>query len=153
MEFSPAHVLCCRHTVSLSTTWRRYMTSNGGASLGSVRDAQREAGASMPQLNHAGITVSDLEDSIAFYCDVVGFDLSLRTRTGGDWFDTLTHNAGAEIEIAMLTIDGFTLQLVQYHRAGGEPLALAHHHIGSPHLCIEVDDVDRRHAAISATGE
>jgi catechol 2,3-dioxygenase-like lactoylglutathione lyase family enzyme len=106
----------------------------------------------MPQLNHAGITVRDLDDSIAFYCDVVGFDLSLRTRTGGDWFDTLTHNAGAEIEIAMLTIDGFTLQLVQYHRAGGVPLALAHHHIGSPHLCIEVDDVDRRHAAISATG-
>ncbi|MBV8949257.1 MAG: VOC family protein [Actinobacteria bacterium] len=106
----------------------------------------------MRGLNHAGITVSDLDESIAFYRDVAGFEVALRTRTHGDWFDTLTHNSGAEIEIAMLTLDGFTLQLVEYHRAGGERLALAHHHVGSPHLSIEVDDVDALHVAVLASG-
>jgi catechol 2,3-dioxygenase-like lactoylglutathione lyase family enzyme len=105
-----------------------------------------------PRLNHVGITVTDLDASIAFYRDVVGFEVTLRTRAGGEWFDTLTRNDGADIEIAMLTLEHFTLQLVQYHAAGGERLKLAHHNVGNPHLCIEVTDVDARHTAISASG-
>jgi len=104
------------------------------------------------RLNHVGITVTDLDASLAFYCDVVGFSLGLRTRGGGDWFDTLTRNSNADIEIAMLQLADFTLQLVQYHAAGGDTLPLEHHNVGNPHLCIEVDDVDARHQTISASG-
>jgi catechol 2,3-dioxygenase-like lactoylglutathione lyase family enzyme len=104
------------------------------------------------QLNHVGITVTDLEASLAFYCDLLGFELGFRTRTTGEWFDTLTNNAGADIEIAMLRLAEFTLQLVQYHAARGEVLPLAHHNVGNPHLCIEVDDVDARHRTITALG-
>jgi catechol 2,3-dioxygenase-like lactoylglutathione lyase family enzyme len=103
-------------------------------------------------VNHLGLTVTDLDASLAFYCDVVGFTVGFRTRTTGEWFDTLTRNTGADIEIAMLELSGFTLQLVQYHAAGGDTLPLAHHNVGNPHLCIEVDDVDARHRTISASG-
>ena len=106
----------------------------------------------MARLNHLGVTVTDLDASLDFYCDVVGFALGLRTRAKGDWFDTLTRNTGADIEIAMLKLDDFTLQLVQYHASGGAPLSLAHHNVGNPHLCIEVDDVDARHRTITASG-
>jgi catechol 2,3-dioxygenase-like lactoylglutathione lyase family enzyme len=105
------------------------------------------------RLNHLGITVTDLDTSLAFYCDVVGFTLGFRTRATGEWFDTLTRNTGADIEIAMLELAGFTLQLVQYHAAGGDALPLAHHRVGNPHLCIEVDDVDARHRTISDSGD
>jgi glyoxylase I family protein len=104
------------------------------------------------RVNHVGITVTDLDASLAFYCEVMGFTLGLRTRADGEWFDTLTHNDGADIEIAMLQLGDFTLQLVQYHAAGGVPLALAHHNVGNPHVSIEVDDVDARHRLISASG-
>jgi catechol 2,3-dioxygenase-like lactoylglutathione lyase family enzyme len=104
------------------------------------------------RLNHLGITVTDLDASLAFYCDVVGFEMGVRTRVGGEWFDTLTRNDGADIEIAMLQLNDLTLQLVQYHAAAGSPLPLAHHNVGNPHLCIEVDDVDARHEKISASG-
>jgi catechol 2,3-dioxygenase-like lactoylglutathione lyase family enzyme len=103
-------------------------------------------------VNHVGITVTDLDASIAFYCEVVGFRVGLRTQGGGDWFDTLTRNTGADIEIAMLQLGDFTLQLVQYHASGGVTLPLAHHNVGNPHLSIEVDDVDRRHRTISEAG-
>ena len=106
----------------------------------------------MARVNHVGITVTDLDASLAFYCEVVGFELGLRTRAAGAWFDALTRNQGADIEIAMLRLDDFTLQLVQYHASGGATLALGHHHVGNPHLCIEVDDVDARHESISASG-
>jgi catechol 2,3-dioxygenase-like lactoylglutathione lyase family enzyme len=106
----------------------------------------------MPGLNHVGLTVSSLDASVAFYRDVVGFELFSRRRMQGEWFDTLTHNSGADIEVAMLRLGTFVLQLVEYHAAGGDRLALAHHHVGNPHLCIDVDDVDARHAAIVVSG-
>jgi catechol 2,3-dioxygenase-like lactoylglutathione lyase family enzyme len=106
----------------------------------------------MATLNHVGLTVSDLDRSVAFYCDVVGFTLATRRRIQGEWFDTLTHNEGADIDVAMLALGDVTLQLVQYVAAGGPTLALAHHKVGSPHLCITVDEVDARHAAVTASG-
>jgi glyoxylase I family protein len=105
-------------------------------------------------LNHMGLCVTDVARSLAFYRDVAGFTVqSGPYRLGGEWFDTLTWNEGAEIEVAMLELDGFTMQLVQYHAAGAVPVAPGHNHVGNPHLCINVVDVDAKHAAITATGE
>jgi catechol 2,3-dioxygenase-like lactoylglutathione lyase family enzyme len=106
----------------------------------------------MPALNHVGITVSDLERSIPFYRDVVGMELYSRRRMQGEWFDTLTHNSGADIDVAMLRMEGLTLQLVQYLAAGGTTLPLAHHNVGNPHLCINVEDVDAKHREATALG-
>lgn len=106
----------------------------------------------MPRFGHVGLTVSDVEASIAFYCDVVGFELHGRHEIEGEWFDTLTHNRGARIDVAMLRMGDVVLQLVEYEAAGGDTLELAHHHVGNPHLNIEVDDVEARHEAITASG-
>ncbi len=105
-----------------------------------------------PRVGHVGLTVSDLDASIAFYCDVVGMRLATRLETGGPWFDELTRNHDAIIDVAMLELDALTLQLVAYRRAGGEPALVAHNRPGSAHVSIEVDDVDARHASIVATG-
>ena len=68
-----------------------------------------------------GLCVSDLAASLAFYRDVAGFTVqSGPYQLVGEWFDTLTWNEGAEIEVAMLELDGFTIQLVQYHAAGDD---------------------------------
>jgi catechol 2,3-dioxygenase-like lactoylglutathione lyase family enzyme len=103
-------------------------------------------------LGHVGLTVSDLGASIAFYCDVVGFALEGRYEVAGEWFDTLTHNQGADIEVAMLRLGTFVLQLVAYRDGGGTGLDLAHHRAGSPHLSFTVADLDARHAALVAAG-
>lgn len=106
----------------------------------------------MAVVGHVGLTVTDLDASVAFYRDVVGFEPIGRTEVAGEWFDTLTHNDGARIDVAMLRMGGFVLQLVAYRAGGGEPLRPAHHRPGSPHLSIEVDDLDERHARIRALG-
>ncbi|GMU79599.1 MAG: hypothetical protein AMXMBFR46_23890 [Acidimicrobiia bacterium] len=105
-------------------------------------------------LNHMGLCVRDLGASVAFYRDVAGFEVQMApSRIAGEWFDTLTRNDGAEIEVAMLGLGGFTIQLVQYHAAGADAVEPGHHHAGNPHLCIDVDDVDAKHAEVVATGE
>lgn len=102
-------------------------------------------------LNHVGLCVRDLGVAVDFYRDVAGFEVRVPpTRLGGEWFDTLTWNVGADIEVAMLALDGFIIQLVQYHAAGADAVAPGHNHPGNPHLCIDVDDVDAKHAEVLA---
>jgi glyoxylase I family protein len=104
-------------------------------------------------LNHLGLCVRDVKAAIAFYTEVAGFSVRMPpSRLAGEWFDTLTWNEGAEIEVAMLELGPFTLQLVQYHAAGADAVAPGHNHPGNPHLCIDVVDVDAKHAEVVATG-
>ncbi len=97
----------------------------------------------MSSLNHIGLTVTDLERSIAFYRDVAGMTPGRTNETGGPWFDRLTQNSGARIRVAHLTLGTLTLQLVQYVAAGRPPLALHHASPGNPHLCINAPDLEQ----------
>lgn len=107
----------------------------------------------MTELYHAGITVGDLDRSVAFYRDVVGMTEALpRTEAGGQWMDRLKGYSGARVRVAHLTLGGFMLQLVQYVSGGGGKLVLGHHHVGNPHLSIYVDDVDRKREEIRSKG-
>jgi catechol 2,3-dioxygenase-like lactoylglutathione lyase family enzyme len=103
------------------------------------------------ELNHVGLTVTDMERSMDFYCGVAGMHLERRGfKTGGEWFDTLTGSSGAVIDAVRLALDGFQLQLVQYHSGGGEAVAAGHHRVGNVHLCISVADVEAQRAAVLA---
>jgi catechol 2,3-dioxygenase-like lactoylglutathione lyase family enzyme len=106
----------------------------------------------MSSLNHVGITVSDIEESIRFYRDVVGMEELSRSRDfGGEWFDRLTENQGTKFQVAHLGLGGFTLQLVEYQSAGGDRLPLAHNQTGNPHICINVDDVEGKYADLEGS--
>ncbi len=98
----------------------------------------------MPGLLHMGLTVANLERSVAFYRDIVGMEVSGPESNdfSSDAFDTLTSNPGARFKMAHLTSGEFTLQVLEYTAGGaGVTLDLHHNHKGSPHLCFDVDDV------------
>jgi glyoxylase I family protein len=106
----------------------------------------------MPAINHAGLTVTDLDASTAFYCDVVGMNLVRRYPRADDaWFRTLTENDQAVVEAVLLSLGPFRLQLVQYHD-GGSRGTTGHAVIGGLHLCVDIDDVDIAHAELTAAG-
>lgn len=108
----------------------------------------------MTVVNHIGLTVSDLESSQAFYCDVVGLSLVRRGfKTGGEWFDTLTENSGAVIDAAMVGSSEVTLQLVQYFEAGNPDAMTGHNRVGNLHLCINVDDVETKYQELKDRAE
>jgi catechol 2,3-dioxygenase-like lactoylglutathione lyase family enzyme len=109
----------------------------------------------MPSLYHVGLTVESLEESVAFYRDVVGMveiPASSNLELAGDWFDQLTDNEGAKLRVSHLDLDGVQLQLVEYAAAGGGRLPLHHKMVGNPHLCIDMGNIDERHAALEAEG-
>ena len=56
--------------------------------------------------DHTGITVSNLERSLAFWRDVLGFELSHTAHQTGELAKEITGVAGAEIKLAVVKTPG-----------------------------------------------
>lgn len=109
----------------------------------------------MAELFHVGLTVKNLERSLAFYRDVAGMKehewrmMNVTSKA----FDTLTNNSGAELKVAHLTAGPFMLQLIEYVAAGGTTLDLHHNNVGSPHMCFYVPDVEAKYRELQQRGD
>jgi len=105
------------------------------------------------RLFHVGLCVADVERSLAFYRDIVGLRAGGIVGHRNPNFDDLSNNTGTIVRVAYLTNGLWTLQLIQYVAAGGEPLALSHSRPGCAHLSFYVDDADAKRAELVARGD
>jgi catechol 2,3-dioxygenase-like lactoylglutathione lyase family enzyme len=104
--------------------------------------------------DHTGITVTNLERSLAFWRDVLGFELSHRAHQTGELAAKITGVPGAEIMLAVLkTPTGHKIELLEYlapsDRNQVEPKPCD---VGSVHIALVVDDLDAVLSAIAAFG-
>ena len=103
--------------------------------------------------DHTGFTVSNLERSLAFWRDVMGFELSHRPHQTGDLASEITGVPGAEIEIAVLKGYGHKIELLEYlapdDREHFRPRPCD---VGSVHVAFTVDDLDAVVNTIAASG-
>jgi catechol 2,3-dioxygenase-like lactoylglutathione lyase family enzyme len=94
--------------------------------------------------DHTGITVSNLEQSLAFWRDVLGFKLSHRAHHTAELASEVTGVPGAEILIAVLKGYGHKIELLEYlapadrKRVQPQPCD-----VGSVHVAFTVKDLDR----------
>ena len=108
----------------------------------------------MAELFHIGLTVKNLERSVAFYRDVVGMaEQGRQAELQSKEFDTLTNNRGARLKVAHLTAGPFMLQLIEYAAAGGVTLDLHHNNVGSPHMSFYVPDVEAKYNELQRRGD
>ena len=105
------------------------------------------------QAHHTGITVRDLDASLAFFHDVLGFKLQYRARRTGPYAEGVTGVPEAEMEIAVLLAPGHHIELLQYlapsERQHFRPRSCD---IGSVHLALDVDDLDAALATVAPHG-
>src|SRR5437763_4357931 len=103
--------------------------------------------------DHTGITVSDLERSLAFWHDVLGFDLSHRAHQKGDLAEQITGVAGAEIVIAVVKAPGHKIELLEY-RAPPDRRKLEARpcDVGAAHVALTVDNLEAVLEKIAACG-
>src|SRR6266404_5677537 len=103
--------------------------------------------------DHTGITVSNLERSLAFWQDVLGFELSHRAHHTGLLASEVTGVPGAEISIAVLKGYGHKIELLEYLAPSDRKrVHLRPCDIGSVHVAFTVDDLDAVLKAIAASG-
>jgi glyoxylase I family protein len=103
--------------------------------------------------DHTGITVTNLERSVAFWQDVLGFELSHRAHHTGDLACEVTGVPGAEISIAVLKAYGHKIELLEYLApADRKHVHLRPCDVGSVHVAFTVDNLDAALNAIAASG-
>ena len=105
--------------------------------------------------DHTGITVSNLERSLAFWRDVLGFELSHTAHQTGELAREITGVAGAELKLAVLKAPGgHKIELLEYL---APPDRTRHTNlrpcdVGSVHVALTVNDLNAVLQRIVASG-
>ena len=98
---------------------------------------------SILRVSHLGICVSDMQRSLCFYRDLLGFAPVSTLEVSGEPSDTLLGLEGVDLEAAYLELDGVCIELLYFARpeagAGGhdEPI----NRLGLTHLSLRVEDL------------
>src|SRR5207237_10828952 len=87
--------------------------------------------------DHTGITVSNLERSLVFWRDVLGFEFSHTAHQEGEMVEQITGVKGAELKLAVVKAPGgHKIELLEYlappdrkQHAGLRPCDVGHVHV------------------------
>lgn len=105
-------------------------------------------------LSHIGICVSDLEASIRFYRDGLGFQEVHQLHVEGPHAATLLGLDGLQLQVVYLTRDGTQIELLHYQAPGhvGSPKPREMNARGLTHLSLRTDNLDADLAHLQSLG-
>ena len=104
--------------------------------------------------DHTGITVSNLERSLEFWQNVLGFEFSHRAHQTSEMAGEITGVAGAEIKLAVVKAPGgHKIELLEYLApADRKKVDVRPCDVGSVHIAFTVDNLGAVLQKIAASG-
>jgi catechol 2,3-dioxygenase-like lactoylglutathione lyase family enzyme len=104
--------------------------------------------------DHTGITVSNLERSLEFWQNVLGFEFSHRAHQKGERPEQITGVKGAELELAVVkSPGGHKIELLEYLAPPDRKhVDLRPCDVGSVHIALTVDNLDAVLQKIAVSG-
>lgn len=105
--------------------------------------------------HHHGFTVSNIEQSLRFYRDVLGLEVvRVSERVNLPSYDQMLGFDNIHLVAAILThpVNEFVMELFEYKNPPGTQRNLQNYFIGASHLAFEVDDVDEIYAKLQVGG-
>ena len=106
------------------------------------------------KVHHVKYTVADLDRSVAFYCDLLGFVLTYQAdREGLPSYDTIMDMEDVKLRVGMLEHpeSGFVIGLVEFKNPAPVIRDLKNNFVGASSLALQVmsarDTYDRLRAA------
>jgi glyoxylase I family protein len=95
-------------------------------------------------LSHIGICVANLERSLVFYRDGLGFRERSKLDVSGAAVDTLLQLSGTQLRAIYLERDGTRIELLQFSEPGhtGDGSERPMNQLGLTHLSLRVSDID-----------
>ncbi len=95
-----------------------------------------------------GITVQDLDSSVAFYHSVLGFECIAEREESGEGVETLTGVFGVRRRVATMRLGDELVELTDYLAPEGQPVPTDFHSNDRwfQHCAIVVSDMDRAYA-------
>ena len=110
-------------------------------------------------IHHVAISTENLERMTQFYCDVLGFNLTMELDWApatelGDQLDKIIGLKNTAAKVAMVEMGDIRVELFEYHSPVPKPKdpewRVCDH--GYTHLCMEVGDIDAEYDRLSNAG-
>ncbi len=96
-------------------------------------------------IDHLNIVVSDLERSVKFYTEVLGFEMINTVHLEGDWIDSIVGLKGVDADVALIVApEGEPkIELLCYKSPIGDsiPANSLANTVGLRHIALRVDDI------------
>jgi lactoylglutathione lyase len=103
---------------------------------------------------HTGFQVADLDRSLAFYRDLLGFEVVWTRVVTEEYIGRLVGYPGLELHQALLRVPGseHCLELLDYRNVERFAVDTRTANPGTGHICLWVDDLATIHGALAAKG-
>lgn len=110
--------------------------------------------AKITRAHHTGFTVRSLERSIAFYRDLLGFEVAFQWNPQAPYIRELVGYADVDLHAAVLRIPGSEvfLELLEYRGIPEKTVDMANGNIGNGHIAFNVDELDALYERLTKAG-
>ena len=110
--------------------------------------------ARITKAHHTGFTVASLEKSLAFYRDLLGFEVVFQWNPRAPYIGELLGYPDVDLHAAILRLpnsDVF-LELLEYRGIPKKSVDMANGNIGNAHIAFNVDELDPLYERLKASG-
>lgn len=107
---------------------------------------------SFGDMHHVGITVRDLEASLAWYERMFGLKPEFVAHGSGPELSAAVGVPQAELRFAFLRFGSCVVELLHYANDREETFDRSNADVGSTHICIDVPDIHRSYEDLRAKG-
>ncbi|MEQ1899212.1 MAG: VOC family protein [Devosia sp.] len=110
--------------------------------------------AKLTRMHHTGFTVKSLERSIAFYRDILGFELAFQWNPQAPYIGELVGYPTVDLHGAILRLPGtdVCLELLEYRNVKQVAVDMGNGNIGNGHIAFNVDNLLELYAALVNKG-
>jgi catechol 2,3-dioxygenase-like lactoylglutathione lyase family enzyme len=114
----------------------------------------RNGSGRLVRMHHVGLTVSDLDQAVDFYCSSLSLVEWSRYEGENAYLAEQANLKDRYVRVAVLLLPGVEvyLELWEFRTPSGPPAEVAKYNVGSAHLCFLVDDIVADHARLSKGG-
>ena len=104
-------------------------------------------------IRHTGIVVVDLDASLHFYRDLLGFEITKKMEESGGFIDTILSLSNVALTtVKMAAPDGSLIELLKYHSHPRKMNVREICDIGITHMALEVKDLDKVYKRLKGEG-
>ena len=104
-------------------------------------------------IRHTGIVVEDVEKSLRFYRDLLGFKITKQMEESGAYIDNMSSLKGIKVITIKMTLpDRQMVELLKYHSHPREQKPRDSCEVGISHIAFTVDNLDKEYARLKKEG-
>ena len=105
------------------------------------------------EIRHTGIVVNDLDASVCFYRDLLGFKITKQMDEKGEYIDNVLSLQNADVTtVKMALSSGQAIELLKYHSYPAEKKKREVYEIGISHIALTVENLDAEYQLLRGRG-